>query len=70
MSVESGQTTLEIGQRIQLDLFGMRLPGLRSRDSRAAGTVVGLGPGVITVLLDGVEGPESEVTVSLGRVER
>jgi len=70
MSVESGQTTLEIGQRIQLDLFGMRLPGLLSRDSRAAGTVVGLGPGVITVLLDAGEEPGSEVTVSLGRVER
>lgn len=68
--VESGQRTLEIGQRIQLDLFGMRLPGRRSPDSRAAGTVVGLGPGVITVLLDAGEGPRSEVTVSLGRIER
>jgi hypothetical protein len=70
MSVESGQRSLEIGQRIQLDLFGMRMSGLRSPDSRAAGTVVGLGPGVITVLLDEADGPPSEVTVSLGRVER
>jgi hypothetical protein len=70
MSVDSGHRTLAIGQRIQLDLFGMRLPGLRSGDRRGAGTVVGLGPGVITVLLDAGVGPAAEVTVSLGRVER
>jgi len=70
MSVETGQRALQIGQRIQLDLFGMRLTGPRRPDSRAEGTVVGLGPGVITVLLDAGEGPASEVTVSLGRVER
>jgi hypothetical protein len=62
--------SLQIGQRIQVDLFGMRISGVLPPDGRAAGTVVDLGPGVIIVLLDGEGGACSEVTVSLGRVER
>lgn len=62
--------SLEIGQRIHLDLFGMRLAGPLVREHRAAGTVVGLRPGVITVQVEGDDGALAEVTVSLGRIER
>jgi hypothetical protein len=60
---------LNIGQRVQIDLFGMRLGGRHSWDAPAEGTVVGLGPGVITVRLER-DGGVSEVTVSPGRIER
>jgi hypothetical protein len=63
-------SSLEIGQRIQINLFGMRVAGLRAADSPAQGTVVGLGPGVITVRLEREDGALSEVTVSPGRIER
>ena len=59
---------LQIGQRVQIDLFGMRLGALRW-DAPAEETVVGLGPGVITVRLER-EGGVSEVTVGPGRIER
>lgn len=62
--------SLEIGQRVQVDLFGMRLPGVRTPDCRGSGKVVGLGPGVITVLLEAGDGAGAEVTVSPGRLER
>jgi hypothetical protein len=61
--------SLEIGQRIHVDLFGMRLAGVRAEDSPAEATVVELGPGVITIRLEH-EGGLSEVTVSPGRIER
>lgn len=60
----------EIGQRVQIDVFGMRLTGVRAGESSAEGTVVGLGPGVITVHLQREDGGLSEVTVSPGRIER
>jgi hypothetical protein len=60
---------LQIGQRIQIDLFGMRLGDPHRWDAPAEGTVVGLAPGVITVRLEGYGGA-SEVTVSPGRIER
>jgi hypothetical protein len=62
--------SLEIGQRIQINLFGMRVGGVGAGDSPAEGTVVGLGPGVITVRLQQENGALSEVTVSPGRIER
>jgi len=62
--------SLHIGQRIQVDFFGMRVPGLWNAEARGEGTVVGLGPGVITVRVEGEDGRLSEVTVSPGRIER
>jgi hypothetical protein len=61
--------SLEIGQRVRLDLFGLRLPG-PGDEHRGEGTVIGLGPGIITVQVERADGALSEVTVSLGRVER
>jgi hypothetical protein len=62
--------SLQLGQKIQVDLFGMRLPGLPAGESRIEGTVVELEPGVITVRLRRGDGGTSDVTVSSGRVER
>jgi hypothetical protein len=59
---------INLGERIQVDLFGMRLPGGIDGDAAEA-TVVGLGPGVITVRLDRLGGAP-EVTVGPGRVCR
>lgn len=47
-----------------------RLAGPLVREHRAAGTVVGLGPGGITVQVERDDGALAEVTVSLGRIER
>ena len=58
--------SLQIGQRIHIDLFGLRVAAF---DSRAAGTVVALGPGVITVRLERADGAYADVTVSPGRIE-
>jgi hypothetical protein len=57
---------IHIGEKIQVDLFGMRLPG-KTREGATAATVVGLGPGVITVRLEELRGAP-EVTVGPGRV--
>jgi hypothetical protein len=62
--------SLEIGQRINVDLFGLGAPGRASRYSQASGTVTELGPGVITVRLELERGHVSDVTVSLGRVRQ
>ena len=64
------QMSLEIGQRIQVNLLGMRLVGIRAGSACAEVTVVGLGPGVITVRLERDDGGLSDVTVSPGRIER
>jgi hypothetical protein len=64
------QMSLELGQKIEIDLFGMRLSGLPAGDARAEGTIVALGPGVITVQLASYDGGLTEVTVSPGRIER
>ena len=60
---------LEVGQRIEIDVFGLQVPGLRSGEAQATGTVVALGPGIITVRLEllGDRQPP-EVTVSRGRL--
>ncbi len=62
--------SLELGQRIHVDLFGMRLSGLPPGESHAEGTVMELAPGVITVRLRRGDGRVSDVTVSPGRIER
>lgn len=62
--------SFQIGQKIQIDLFGMRLAGLAPGESRAEGTVVALEPGVITVRLRRQDGVPTDVTVSPGRIER
>jgi hypothetical protein len=58
----------EIGQKVEIDVFGLRVPGLGSGYEQATGTVVALGPGIITVRLDVGGSHASEVTVSPGRV--
>jgi hypothetical protein len=58
---------LQVGQRVQVDLFGMRLPDREEAATEC--TIVALDPGVITVRL-ACSGPgPSEVTVSPGRIE-
>ena len=59
---------LEVGQKIEIDVFGLNVPGLRSSDSEVMGTVVALGPGVITVQVEVNEFQWQEVTVSRGRL--
>ena len=59
---------LEVGQKIEVDVFGLQVPGLRSGEAEARGTVVALGPGVITVRLELGGRYPTEVTVSRGRV--
>jgi hypothetical protein len=59
---------IHIGEKIQIDLFGMRLPD-HAQAEAAEGTVVGVAPGVITVRIDRVDGAP-EVTVGPGRVRR
>jgi hypothetical protein len=60
---------LEVGQRIEIDVFGLQVPGLGSGEEQATGTVVALGPGIITVRLDLLGDRQlPEVTVSRGRL--
>jgi hypothetical protein len=59
---------LEVGQRIEVDVFGLHVPGLASGEAQATGTVVALGPGVITVRLELGDRHPPEVTVSRGRL--
>jgi hypothetical protein len=53
-----------IGERVQVDLFGLRSLG-ESQDPVATGTIVELAPGSITVRLDGRHG---DVTVGPSRL--
>jgi len=46
----------------------LHVPGLGSGEAQAMGTVVALGPGIITVQLELNERQPQEVTVSRGRV--
>jgi hypothetical protein len=62
--------SLEIGQKVQIDLLGMRMRGLCPGQSQAEGTVVQLQPGVITVRLRRGDGGVADVTVGPGRIER
>lgn len=58
----------EIGQLVEVDLFGLQLSGAFIKDTRSVATVVGLGPGTISVRVQ-LEGRSSaEVTVSSGRI--
>ena len=61
---------LEVGQRVHVDLIGMRLGGAGLAIPRAAATVVALGPGVITVRLDLEEAAAAEITIGPGRLQR
>jgi hypothetical protein len=61
--------SLQLGQKIQVDLYGMRFSGLPPGESQAEGTVVQLEPGVIMVRLRRGDGAVSEVTVSPGRIQ-
>jgi hypothetical protein len=55
-----------IGQRVEIDLFGISTPaGSMSGATVASGTIVGLAPGTITVRLDG---DEAEVTIGPSRL--
>jgi hypothetical protein len=60
-------SSLHIGQTVNIDLFGLQLPGIGAGQSQAKATVVALGPGVITVRVDLIGRP-AEVTISPGRV--
>lgn len=60
--------SFEIGQKVEIDLFGLRVPGMDAGEEQAIGTVVALGPGIITVRLETGRSHESEVTISPGRV--
>jgi len=59
---------LETGQRISIDVSGLRLPGAGWSDSRADGVVLDVAPGVITVRLELDGGEHHEVTVSPQRI--
>jgi hypothetical protein len=58
---------LQTGQRVSIDVSGLRLPGLGVAGTCADGVVVDVAPGVITVRLDLEEG-ERLVTVSPQRI--
>jgi hypothetical protein len=60
-------TSLELGQKVEIDLFGLHVPGLGYGASQATGVVVALGPGTITVRLEDAMA-SSEITVSPGRL--
>jgi ribosomal protein L21E len=60
--------SLELGQKIDIDVAGLGLPGARIMEARATGTVVDIAPGAITVRLD-VDGGERVVTVSPRRIQ-
>ena len=53
-----------IGERVEVDLFGLRSLG-HDHDAVATGTIVELAPGSITVRLDG---RHAEVTVGPARL--
>ena len=55
----------QIGDRVEVDLFGLRATGDFPRDSVAGGTIVAVAPGTITVRLDG---RPAEITVGPNRL--
>jgi hypothetical protein len=61
---------LEIGQMVEVDLFGLSLSGSLPHNARSMATVVDLGPGTIVVRLDLEGRPSAEVTVGPGRICR
>ena len=58
---------LEPGQKVSLDVSGLRLPNLGMGQPCADGVVVDVAPGVITVRLE-LEDGERLVTVSPNRI--
>jgi hypothetical protein len=59
---------IHIGQRVEIDLFGLQVGDGGRVGPAGTGTVVALDPGVITVRLEHGLGAPSEVTVSQRRV--
>jgi hypothetical protein len=57
-----------IGQRVQVDLFGLRVQGMLDGTTVASGTIVAMAWGTITVRLDSQTQPE--VTVGPARLLR
>lgn len=62
--------SLQIGQKVRINLIGMRVRDLDMANHRVEATVVGLAPGVITVRFETKTGKPSEITVSPERIER
>jgi|SwirhirootsSR2_FD_contig_61_4358649_length_581_multi_3_in_0_out_0_2 hypothetical protein len=58
---------LEPGQKVSLDVSGLRLPNVGMSEACADGVVVDVAPGVITVRLE-LEDGERLVTVSPNRI--
>lgn len=54
----------KIGERVEIDVFGLRTTGDLQRAGVASGTIIALAPGTITVRLDG----QTEITVGPARV--
>jgi hypothetical protein len=61
---------VEIGQKVEVDLFGLTLSGALPRNARSTATVVDLAPGTITVRLELEGRTPSEVTISPDRIQR
>ena len=59
---------LEVGQRVNIDVSGLRLSGGALTQSSAAGIVVDVAPGAITAHLELDTGEKLEVTVSPQRI--
>jgi hypothetical protein len=57
-----------IGQRVEVDLFGLRVQGMLSGATVASGTIVAMAWGTITVRLDA--NTPTEVTVGPARLLR
>jgi hypothetical protein len=55
----------KIGERVEIDVFGLWTTGELQQKGIASGTIIALAPGTITVRLDG---RTSEVTVGPSRV--
>jgi hypothetical protein len=61
-------SSVQIGQRIEIDTFALRMPNEGAGASAATGVVVALGPGTITVRLLENGRLGTEVTVGPGRL--
>jgi hypothetical protein len=61
-------SSLQIGQKVEIDVFGLRLSGFAGDENQVTGTIVEMGPGTITVRVEKGAAFASEVTVSPGRL--
>ena len=60
---------LRPGQRIEIDLFGLGRPGAAlTTPEPVPATITGLGPGILTVRLEGPLASLGEITVGAGRI--